>query len=183
MVAMSRAKQRLPKLLNLGCGEDYRPRWHNVDVSTSVDPDETVDLDDYPWPWPSDHFTRVEARHLFEHLRDPLQAFQEIVRVLTPNGTLELTYPIGHTRFEDPTHRQFWNWHTAAVFAGDREHSHEVDIPLELVDREASWDISQDEPLIKWYTQYRLWRCGPGPWLEQIPGIYGEITVKYIHTT
>lgn len=176
---MSKTKQRVPTLLNLGCGEDYRSEWHNVDLSPAVDADETVDLDDYPWPFPSDHFAHIEARHVFEHLADPMQALQEVARILVAGGTICLIYPIGHTRFEDPTHKQFWNWHTAEALAGTRKHGHEHATNLRLVGRDVDWRISEGEPLVWAYTRYRLWARGPGPWLEQIPGLYGEVTATY----
>lgn len=178
---MSEAIHQIPTMLNLGCGDDYRDGWHNVDISSAVNPDETVNLNEFPWPFPSDHYSHIEARHIFEHLEDPEQAFQEVARILSDGGTLVLTYPIGHTRFEDPTHRQFWNWNSAEVFAGDRKHSHEVDLPLELVDRDVSWEISEAEPLVGAYVRYRLWTRGPGAWLEQIPGLYGEVTAAYAY--
>ncbi|WP_435551970.1 class I SAM-dependent methyltransferase [Natrinema sp. CGMCC1.2065] len=166
-----------PTLLNLGCGEDYNDGWHNVDISAVVDPDETVDLNDFPWPFPSDHFTRIQASHVVEHLERPIQALQEVGRILIDGGTLELTYPIGHTRFEDPTHEQYWNWNTAAALAGGRKHGHEHVADLELTRQELDWHVG--DRLWRAYTRVRLWYDGPGPWLGQIPGLSGEVTAIY----
>lgn len=178
---MSKTIQSTPKLLNLGCGDDYRRGYLNVDIDPAVDPDRAIDLDDYPWDLPSDHFVKVEARHVLEHLREPRRAFEEIARILRPGGELELVYPIGHTRFEDATHRQFWNLNTAEQLAGQRNHDHEIDVPLRLMDTDVSWEIGQNEPLVELYTRYRLWLRGEGPWLGQVPGLYGEVTARYIH--
>lgn len=169
----------LPRKLNLGAGEDYREGWHNVDIGPAVDPDEVADLQQTPWPWPSDHFERIEAHHILEHL-DPVP-WDELTRVLKPGGVLVWAYPIGHTRFEDSTHKQFWNCNTAEQVAGSRKHPHEVSIPLEFVEKECSWAIGHSEPIVRLYTRYRLWVSGPGPWLEQIPGLHGEVTATYKH--
>lgn len=173
------AEAQLPATLNLGCGDDYQHGAHNVDISPAVGPDEVVNLDDFPWPFPSEQFVHIDARHVLEHLSDPMQALHEICRILRPDGTLTITYPIGHTRFEDPTHSQFWGYHTAAALAGDRQHAHEIDVPLELLDREVEWAISQSEPVSRLYTRYRLAVSGPGPWLEQVPGLHGEVYARY----
>ena len=176
---MSDKQDNMPKLLNLGSGDDYRDGWLNIDIDSSINPDMVVDLDEYPWPFPSDHFLQVEARHVFEHVSDPLVAFREVTRILQDGGEFIFTYPIGHTRFEDPTHKQFWNWHTASMLAGERKHAHEVDVSLELVDRDLPWGISKKEPLIYLYAYYRLWFRGIGPWIDGIPGLYGEVTATY----
>jgi hypothetical protein len=37
------------KKLNLGCGDDYKEGFINVDIEN--DPDVKHDLNSYPWPW------------------------------------------------------------------------------------------------------------------------------------
>lgn len=174
----SRSRPReLPVRLNLGCGDDYRDDWHNVDIDPAVNPDDTLDASDTPWPFPSNHFKRIDAWHVLEHV--DAVPWGELARVLAADGVLELRYPIGHTRFEDTTHEQFWNYNSAEQSIGGRKHAHEVDAPLELVARDVDWAISQCEPLVELYTRYRLLVRGPGPWLSQIPGLYGEVQVAY----
>jgi len=166
--------------VNLGCGTDYRAGWVNVDVNERVGADVVYDLNETPWPFTDDSVTEIEARHVFEHLRDPAAAFAECRRVLEPGGRLRWTYPIGHTRFEDTTHRWFWNYHSGAFHAGDRgDHTHEVADCWTVVEHDCEWHISSPEPLVVLYAKYREWLHGPGPWLEQLPGVAGEVTVTY----
>jgi len=164
-------------LLHLGCGRDYREGWHNVDVSEDVQTDEVVDLKETPWPWADDSFTHICAEHVLEHLA-PVP-WDEIVRVLSPGGSLALVYPIGHTRFEDPTHRQFWNIYTAETLGGERAHSHEFVDGLNLQHQEVDWELSAGGILLRSWVRWRLYRDGTGPWLGQIPGVYGEVTAEY----
>jgi SAM-dependent methyltransferase len=93
--------------LNLGCGDDYRRGFHNVDVRVAVDPDEVVDLDDTPWPWADDHFEHVLASNVLEHLDDQLAALEELHRVTAPGGTILAAFPHPASRGQwvDPTHR------------------------------------------------------------------------------
>jgi len=122
---MSVQRTKQATTLNLGAGEDIEPEAHNVDIVDLEGIDEQVDLDEFPWPWPDASFTCVLAKHVLEHLEHPMKAIAEIIRILKPSGRFVWWYPIGHTRFEDPTHKQFWNWNTAETIAGERKHSHE----------------------------------------------------------
>jgi SAM-dependent methyltransferase len=166
-----------PSVLNLGCGQRQLDEAMNVDIDPAVDPDIQHDLTETPWPFPDNAFSIIIARHILEHL--PTVPWAELHRTLAPHGQLVVTYPIGHTRFEDTSHEHFWNYHSASHLAGNRVHTHEAPTTLTLEDRDVEWEITNAEPLATWYTRYRLWRAGPGPWLSQIPGLYGEITATY----
>jgi len=171
----------IPRVLNLGCGEDSREHAHNVDISPAVNPDQVLDLEQTPWSLPSRHFNRILAHHVFEHLDSIPTA--ELERIIRPGGALVVTYPIGHTRFEDTTHTQHWGWHSAEALAGEREHSHEVSGAWKLVNRENDIRISGSAPLERAYIGYRKRVDGLGPWIEQVPGVYGEVRAEYEYTT
>lgn len=167
--------------LNLGSGEDYREgdEWCNVDISTAVDPDQAFDLDAQPWPLPDDQFEFVLAQHCFEHLTNATGAFAEVARVLDPGGTFELVFPIGHTKYRDPTHVQFWTYETPEHVAGTTDHAHELDLPFTLDDRELDWWIGPHNDLIYQRTEKRLEDSGPGSWLCQVAGLAGEVRATF----
>lgn len=171
------SQQALPATLHLGCGRDYRPDAHNVDCAGVVGPDEVVDLDAHPWPWPDNSFETVLARHVLEHLDAPLAALEEACRVLEPGGEVYLAYPIGTTRFEDPTHKHYWTVRTASAIAGERAHSHEHIPQLRLCDRAVDFSVSSRG----WaaYANLRAAWTGVGDWLSQIPGLSGEVRAMY----
>jgi len=96
--------------LNLGCGHDKRPGWHNVDKVAASEPDQVVDLEVLPWPWVDDTVDEVMLRHVLEHLgREPdlfLGIMAELYRVC--RGGARITVVVPHPRHDyylnDPTH-------------------------------------------------------------------------------
>ena len=95
-----------PRRLNLGCGEDYRKYWHNVDLRDDVDPDEVVDLDETPWPWDDGSFDAVLMSNVLEHLDDQHGALHELHRITAPGGRIEVRVPHPNSPgfWADPTH-------------------------------------------------------------------------------
>jgi SAM-dependent methyltransferase len=67
-------------------------------------------LDQHPWPFESDSATRIQAHHVVEHLRHPIQALNEAHRILQNDGNLDLRLPLAGTpeQHNDPTHRTSW---------------------------------------------------------------------------
>jgi hypothetical protein len=96
--------------LNLGCGTRKFPGWLNVDSSAACAPDQVVDLEQIPWPWPSDYADEVLLSHVLEHLGSTpsryLQIIQELYRVC--RGGAKITIVVPHPRHDfflnDPTH-------------------------------------------------------------------------------
>ena len=96
--------------LNLGCGNNKRPGCVNVDHSDVCGPDEVVDLEQTPWPWPDDSVDEVLLSHVLEHLgADPkvyLAIWCELYRVCRNGAKVFIRVP--HPRSDDflidPTH-------------------------------------------------------------------------------
>lgn len=181
---MTEEKYTVRTRLNCGSGEDYRDgdEWLNVDIEPSVDPDLVHDLDKHPWPLPDDQFELVEARHVFEHLDDPIRAFQEVARVLESGGTFLLVFPIGYVKFRDPTHKHYWTYGTPDHIVGDTDHSHELDLPFELDTRGVEWWLDPHDEHRHREVQEEIARNGPGGWMDQVRGLAGEVRAEFIRT-
>jgi SAM-dependent methyltransferase len=99
--------------LNLGCSNDHRQGFVNVDIAQPAD--ELVDLA-RPWPWPDDSVEHILAFDVLEHLPSKIVALNEAYRVLEPGGLLELAVPcvmladgrVNPGAFADPTHQTYW---------------------------------------------------------------------------
>jgi SAM-dependent methyltransferase len=99
----------MPVKLNVGCGQDIREGYVNIDGADLPGIDFVVDLDDCaatPIPLPDDHFQELELIHVLEHLRYPLPLMQELWRIAAPGARLRVRVPhAGHDdAWVDPTH-------------------------------------------------------------------------------
>jgi len=112
-------KSNIPLKLNLGCGGKKLGGFWNVDLSEKCSPDEVVDLNQYPWPWPNDHFSEVKAYDVIEHLENPVMAMSEIHRVCSHGAQIEITVPHFScaNAFTDPTHRHYFGLETFRFFS------------------------------------------------------------------
>ncbi len=84
---------RMAKKLNLGCGEDIKEGYVNLDWSSLVGADVAHDLNALPYPFEDNSFDLVEAFHVLEHLEKPFSVMKELHRILRPGGTLHIKVP------------------------------------------------------------------------------------------
>ena len=96
--------------LNLGCGQDKREGWTNVDKMAAAAPDEVVDLEVLPWPWAESSIEEVAMKDVLEHLGADTDIYlgiiKELYRVCQHDASIQIIVP--HPRHDtflgDPTH-------------------------------------------------------------------------------
>lgn len=177
----------MPRRLNLGCGDDYRDGWHNVDIAAAVNPDQELDAGQ-PWDLPSNHFDAIHAQHVLEHLppEGVLTAMREAARVLRANGTLRVDVPLGIDADTDPTHRNTWTWETPEYFTESGPYEWEAGCEFVLADRRVNVWSQPPRGWHGWRQRYlneklnwQLATTGPGKWLSDYPYLSGELTAVY----
>lgn len=98
------------KKLNMGCGfKKILDHW-NVDIEKRCNPDQVVDLETFPWPFPDNYFEHINADNVLEHLGHSPKTFtnlmKEMYRVSDNDATWTICFP--HHRcdlfFDDYTH-------------------------------------------------------------------------------
>lgn len=82
------------KKLNLGCGEDYRDGFVNVDINKDVKTDKVVDIE-IGLPFKDNSFDYVYSRHVIEHLHPEKIKFvmDEIHRICKNEAIVEFHAP------------------------------------------------------------------------------------------
>lgn len=102
------------KRLNLGCGNDYKEGWVNLDYNKRRKVDIIHNLDKFPYPFKNSEFDYIYCSHILEHVEDLFKTLKEISRILKKGGRLHLRIPhfsngIG---YGDLSHKRFFGWFT-----------------------------------------------------------------------
>lgn len=172
----------MTKALHLGCGQNTRDDYHNVDYLDLDGVDEVVDLAEFPWPWADNSWNRIVAEHVFEHLEDMEQTLRECARILRPGGRLQVVVPIGMNAIADPDHEHVWLWDTPLYYCGERHW--DVDVGLTVVERNVSLHTHlPSESRLRTVYECAIAGlnrfCNPGRWMFDLPLTSGEFTVVF----
>jgi len=81
------------KKLNLGCGEDYKEGWINLDCRSNVKLDVKQNLEEFPYPFKDNTFDEIYTSHVLEHLLDPIRVLKEIIRISKDGARIIVKVP------------------------------------------------------------------------------------------
>jgi len=112
--------------LHLGCGQDYREGYVNVDFTDDVKVDKIMDLEE-ELPLEDNSVEEVIANHVFEHIENFIELIHELHRVCKPGAIIKIKTPFYSAwgQYNDPTHVRFFTPYTFNYFKKG-EYSHEV---------------------------------------------------------
>jgi SAM-dependent methyltransferase len=170
----------MTQTLNLGCGPNPPRKYHNADAKAYDGVDEVVDLNDTPWPWEDNSWAEIRMSHVLEHLESVEDALAECQRILKPNGTLKVYWPIGIDERADPDHKHTWVWDTPEMYCGARPW--DADVGLTVKRREVR--IWANVPGIVGFMYSGFIRVlddltPDGRWQFDVPATSGEFTVVF----
>ena len=81
------------KRLNLGCGDDYKERWINVDYRKNVKKDMEVDLNKFPYPFRKGEIDICYMKNTLSFLKDPIKVLKELARITKEGGLIIISAP------------------------------------------------------------------------------------------
>jgi hypothetical protein len=96
----------LPRKLNLGCGRFKLAGYHNVDSWPEANPDQLIDLDRLPLPFPDDFFNEVRADHVLEHLNDVFGIMLDLHRICSNGALIKIKVPHFSGGMTHPDHKR-----------------------------------------------------------------------------
>jgi len=81
--------------LNLGCGEDIKQGYLNVDFRKTHPLVFECDLSKFPWPWKTNSVETVMMLDFLEHFKMSMTdvLMSEVTRILAPNGEVIIQVP------------------------------------------------------------------------------------------
>ena len=94
--------------LNLGCSNDIKEGYVNIDISNPWNLDIQIhDLNETPYPFENNTFDEVFASHIIEHLNDFHKTITEIHRVCLPGARVIIKAPffLSTKHYGDPSHK------------------------------------------------------------------------------
>lgn len=105
--------------LNLGCGDDYREGYVNVNIG-HCKKDVEHDLENFPYPFEDNSFSEIVMQHCIEHIsRDNFpKLVQELHRISKPNAILFISAPyyLSRNAYTDFTHKNFMTEESFSYF-------------------------------------------------------------------
>jgi hypothetical protein len=92
--------------LNLGCGNDIREDFVNLDIAPLPGVDVVCDIVQFPWNLASDRFEYIEAINILEHLPNTIATMEELWRISNNGATVLIRVPYWNSLdwASDPTH-------------------------------------------------------------------------------
>src|SRR3989344_5706428 len=81
------------KKLNLGCGNDIKPGYLNVDFETFHGVNLVYNLNKLPYPFKENQFEEIIMRNILEHLDNPYNIMKEIYRISKQNAKVIIRTP------------------------------------------------------------------------------------------
>ena len=117
-------KDKIQRVLDLACGNNKQRFSIGMDKRKLDGVDIVHDMEELPWPFEDEHFTRIIASHIVEHLKPWLMIdiMNEAWRVSQVGGQMLIVTPYAGSFgfYQDPTHIKAWNEATPLYFDPDK---------------------------------------------------------------
>jgi hypothetical protein len=126
------------KNLNLGAGFHLKSGYLNTDSDPRTNCESIFDLENFPWPLPSDYFHKIELSHVLEHLNKTEQVLKEIYRVCAVNGIVEIRVPHASRGFTHWDHKRGFDVSFPLYFRSDISGGF-TDLPFEHLQTKLTW--------------------------------------------
>jgi len=97
--------------LNVGCGNDIRPGYVNLDKVNLPGVDVVWELTEFPYPFDENRFLDIQMINVLEHLPNTIMVLEELFRISKPGARITIRVPYWNSleQSTDPTHLRAFN--------------------------------------------------------------------------
>lgn len=165
------------KILDIGCGKKKYPAAIGIDRVFLEGVDKVWDLNVFPYPFESESFDLIVARHSLQHLHDIVLVMNEIHRLLKKDGIVKIYVPhyASDNYNTDPTHKTHFGYRSINYFCNNVNfhYTFYTDKYFRLVERYLSFRQIDDKSIFK--NPFRL--IGIEWLINKFPRIYERFLV------
>jgi SAM-dependent methyltransferase len=127
--------------LDIGCSDHKMPNWIGMDIRDLQGVDIVHDVQNIPYPIPTDSCFQILMSHLWEHLEPKcrIDVMDELWRIMKPQGQLLISVPyyLSIGACQDPTHYTCPNENTFTYF--------DPDLPLYQIYKPKPWKLIKND--------------------------------------
>jgi len=130
------------KKLNLGCGNDIRPDFINLDFHKMAGVDVIHNLNKTPYPFKKNEFDYILAKDVLEHLESPVLVLEELYRISKNNAIIDITVPhFSSSNFpSDITHKRAFGINSLNCFLEKNQRNYYSKARFEILQRRIDFD-------------------------------------------
>lgn len=102
----------IKKILDIGCGNNKIAGAIGLDIDPATKADMIWDLNKYPYPFDPASFDEIYAKHIIEHVDDPIAFVKEIRRITKPGGAcfIETPHFSCYVCYSEPQHKRYCSY-------------------------------------------------------------------------
>lgn len=140
--------------INLGCGNDIKKGWINIDSVKLNGVDYVVNLSSDKLPFDDESIDEVLCQDVMEHV-DYIFLMREIHRILKPQAKVYIRVPhfSYHRAYEDPTHIHYFSAETFDFFVKAHKRNYYFDFGFSQRRRKLTFIKKYYLPL-NWLVEY-----------------------------
>ncbi len=100
------------KILDIGCGNNKIKGAVGLDISKDTRADIIWDLNNYPYPVEAGEIDKIYAKHIIEHVDDPIKFLNEVYRITKPGGScfIETPHFSCYVAYSEPQHKRYFSY-------------------------------------------------------------------------
>jgi SAM-dependent methyltransferase len=108
--------------LNVGCGDDIKDGWTNLDFVKQSGVNVVHDINKFPWPFKDNTFDEVYCSHILEHVDNFIKVMMEIHRISKKDASIRVRAPHFScgVSYRDPTHKRVFSYFTFDYFCNPK---------------------------------------------------------------